>query len=357
MPERVGVDLLNRCTLARQGLLTRRHGVTATLSVVAGIQAQEPRDPYVALHARVEGFRPQHLEDLILRRKAGRVALMRSTIHLVTAGDALAFRPLVQPAVQRAYAGNHRKHLAGADESQVAAAAVRLLRKSPMVFSDLGRELGKRWPKAKAASLAQAVRARVSLVQVPPRGLWTASGRPLVSTTKEWFREAKAKRLLLDGLVRRYLAAFGPASVADAQTWSGLTGLQRTFHGMDLVRFEGPEGAKLYDVPGGETPDTDTHAPPRFLPVYDNALLGYKDRRRMFSKEMPAFRPNQIVRFVLIEGRVSATWTVKVEKRSVNVTVAPFSDLAHAVKAEVAEEGESLVECLWPELEHKVAWQ
>lgn len=355
-PPTLSHDQLNRATLARQRLLDhRRSSVATVLEAAAGLQAQEPKDPYPALFARVQGFRPPRLESMLQGRDAGRIALMRSTIHLVTARDALALRPLVQSAITRSYAGNHRKRLASANEEDVATAGADLLELEALSFSDLGRRLQRRWPRADAAALAQAVRAFVPLVQVPPRGLWSATGKPLVAPASAWFQGTKAPLLDGAGLVRRYLAAFGPASVADAQTWSGLSGLRTAFDalGGELVPFTSPSGETLFDLRKATRPDADTPAPPRFLPVYDNAILGYKDRRRILPARMPRLdlRVNESVRFVLVDGVLGATWNPEVAKRKATIHVAPFVPLDRETRSHLREEGEALLASLWRERE------
>lgn len=351
---------LDRATLARQGLLERRKVPLARmLEQVVGLQAQEPRDPYVALYARVAGFRPETLERALARRQVVRMALMRSTIHLVTARDALALRPLVQPVIARSTLGSHGRRLAGVPHAAVAEEGRRFLAEGARSFSDVGRHLHTRWPGAPALDLAQLFRALVPLVQVPPRGFWSDSGAPLVLPLDGWLGARRPPGLDLPGLVRRYLAGFGPATLADAQAWSGLTRLREASAGLALRSWPGA----LLDLPRAPRPAGDAEAPVRLLPVYDNAILGYRDRRRILPAAMPdlGLRQNEAVRWVLLDGVVGAAWWPRAPPagsvaRRVAVEVRPFARLPAALRRAVEDEAHGLMACLWPDRAASVRW-
>jgi hypothetical protein len=203
---------------------------------LVGLQAQVPSDPYVGLWSRIEGFRPEELSDLIAQRAAVRAGLLRSTIHLFSAGDALA----IQPLTQAVFAGVFRSQFArsmGSDASldDVVAAGRALLMEAPRTRAALAAELGPRWPGTEPAILAHAVVHHLPLLQIPPRGLWGAGGQPTWALTPEWVSREQADADP-DALVLRYLAAFGPASTADVRTWSRLTGLREVVGERDDVR-------------------------------------------------------------------------------------------------------------------------
>ena len=180
---------LNRSLLARQMLLERVDlPAIEVVERLVGMQAQVPTDPYTALWSRIEGFRPEELSQLIGERRAVRaVGLMRTTIHLVSARDALTIRPLMQPVLDRAWRYSpFSKQLGGADVDDVVAAGLELLAERPYVATELGKRLQERWPDADANSMGYAIRFLVPVLQPPPRGLWGKGGLSHVETIERW---------------------------------------------------------------------------------------------------------------------------------------------------------------------------
>ena len=345
---------LNRALLARQMLLARAAcPALEAIGRLAGMQAQAPGSSYVGLWSRVEGFRPEELSGLIRDRAAVRLALMRSTIHLVGADDCRALRPALQPALDRGLSAYYRRALEGLDLDRVAAAARERLDERPSTLHDLGASLAERWPGRDPAALAQVARARLALVQVPPRGLWGAGGAAVHATAERWLGTPLGPPAPAETLVLRYLAAFGPAGARDVQTWCGLTRLGPVLEGPRprLVTLSGEGGAELLDLPEAPRPEQDAPAPVRFLPEYDNVLLSHAerdrvidrdDRRRIFSGN--AGRPT-----ALVDGFVAATWRIDRRRGSATLVIEPFRALAAAARRDLADEGARLLAFAAPE--------
>ena len=341
----LGPRAINRATLARQFLLERTtRSVTDVVEHLVGLQAQTPHTWYLGLWSRIAGFRPEAAADRLTDRSLVRIALMRSTIHLVTARDAQALRPAVQPVLDRDLFRNqlHGRAVEGLDVAAVVDAARPLLAERPRTPKELGALLQSRWPDRLAGTLAYAVRNRLPLVQVPPRGLWGRSG-PIAHTSAEaWLGDADAA-VPLTTLVRRYLAAFGPATVQDVQTWSGLTHLREV---VDPLRprlrvFRDEQGRELFDLPDAPRPDPDTPAPPRLLYDFDNLLLSHADRTRVSTEQFRrAFvrRNGPVPAAVLVDGITAGDWTLDRHQGTATVTIRqhrPLSDdEAVAVEAE-----------------------
>ncbi|WP_394839292.1 winged helix DNA-binding domain-containing protein [Pendulispora rubella] len=361
----LGPRALNRALLERQMLL-QRHELTATkaLERLAGMQAQSPYAPYFGLWTRLTGFRPTALSALIEKRRAVRIALMRSTVHLVTARDCLAFRPIVGTVAMRALTvgTTYGRDIAGVDERELVATARALLEQQPRTLAELGELLRGRWPTYDAHALAYAVRLLVPLIQVPPRGVWGKGGQALCTTAESWlgrsFDRFDTEPARPDAMILRYLAAFGPASVRDAQIWSGLGKLQDAFERLRprLRTFDSAEGRELFDLPDAPRPDPDTPAPPRFLPEYDNLLLSHAVRTHLIADEhrRHVYVANGMRPAVLVDGIVSATWKLTQTRRRASLAIASFVRLAKKDQAALEREGKALLDFAAPDAEHDV---
>lgn len=342
---------LNRATLDRQFLLRRSTmSVTCVLEALVGMQAQTPHTAYTGLWSRLDGFEPGQLSDRIADRSVVRMALMRSTIHMVTARDAWAIRPIVQPVLDRMQKGQFGRRLQGVDTEAVVAMGRAFVESEPRTFRALGDHLLTRWPDRDRFALEQVVRAGVQLVQVPPRGLWGRSG-PIAHTTLEaWLGDPPAGAMTLDTHVRRYLAAFGPASVMDAQAWCGLTRLGEVFERLrpQLAVFADERGRELFDLPDSPRPDPATPAPPRFLYDFDNLLLSHADRTRVIDLSVAQARllephTRESLSTFLVDGFVAGIWTIVRERRKATLVITPVTPLAATDLSALTEEGARLL--------------
>jgi len=335
---------LNRALLERQMLLQRQSlPVPETIEHLVGMQAQIPNSPYVGLWSRLEGFRPEQLSRLIEDREAVRGTMMRCTIHLFTAQDYLSLRPVLQPVVERGFKSSpFARQIAGIDRRALLSAGRAILEERPRPGAEVAKLLGERWPGVDADSLRYAVHYLEPLVQIPPRGVWGATSRPIMATAEAWLGRPLAGDREPDEMIRRYLAAFGPATVGDIQAWSGLTGLRQAVERMRpwLRSFRDERGRELLDVPDGPLPDPETPAPPRFLPEYDNSLLAHVDRTRIVADEHRIVSLNGSV---LVDGFVRGTWKLVRKAGEATLVVEVFDPLSGEEAAPVTEEGGRLL--------------
>ena len=348
---------LNRALLDRQ-LLLRRHRMPATQAIehLVGLQAQSPNPPYVGLWTRLEGFHPDELGQLMLDRSAVRATLMRGTIHLVSARDCLRLRPVLQQFLERqvwANATYGRAHLDGVDLDALLAAGRALVEEEPRTVAALREILGPRWPDRDPAALAVAVRILLPVVYVPPRGVWGRSGPVAFTTADAWLGEPVPAEGSVEDLVLRYLAAFGPAAPADAQTWSGLTRLGEVFASLAprLRVFRDDNGRELYDLPEAPRPDPDTPAPVRLLAEFDNITLSHAERTRVIADEhrrVIASRNGMVPGMVLVDGFVRGMWRLAKARREVRLQVEPFGRLSRRDRAAVEEEATALLGMVAP---------
>ncbi|MFV2177649.1 winged helix DNA-binding domain-containing protein [Actinomadura sp. LOL_016] len=351
---------LNRAALARQRLLERADApVLDTVAHLCGLQAQEPQEPFIGLWSRLRDFDPAALSDLLTGRHVVRTHLMRRTVHLVTAPDALAWRARHNAMLRQRVLGTYRREFDGVDLDDLAAAGRAVMADGrARTMTELVQALADRPPAPARRALGEMlIAALVPTAQAPPRGLWRTKAGVRNVLLSSWLGQEidplppDESDPVGQALVRRYLAAFGPAASADLRAWCGLAGLPAAVDALrdELVTFRDKRGRELLDLPDAPRPDPDTPAPVRFLPAFDNAILGYHDRGRIIDD---AHRGLSVAgeRVVLIDGRVGATWTFDAD----TVVVAPLDGLSRTDRTAVTEEGARLASFLSDDDSHRV---
>jgi hypothetical protein len=355
------VRQLGRATLARQ-LLLERAPLSAAEAVgrLAGMQAQEPKHPYIGLWTRLERFEAAQLRDALQARDVVRATLMRSTLHLMTAADYGALRMALQPpmSVAMRVLGARSE---GLDPDEVIPAARALLHDGPLAFDRIRALLVERFPDVNDRALGYAVRTLLPLVMVTSEdGRWGFDRVAEFALAEQWLGSEPAPADPA-ALVRSYLAAFGPASAADAQTWSGAGGLKQVLQGLrdELAVFRDERGRELFDLPDAPRPDADTPAPPRLLPEFDNLVLAHEDRSRVIADEHRPLVTTKNLRVratFLVDGVVAGTWTIEAKRRLATLRLAPFGKLTKAAARALTAEAEALVRFAEPEsADHAVA--
>jgi hypothetical protein len=348
---------LNRALLERQ-LLLRRRRVPALEAVerLVALQSQVPRDPYVGLWSRIQNFRAETLSSALEERRAVRMTLLRGTLHLVTVRDAIGLRVLVQPGIEGVIYGSSplRKAVDSVDMGELFAALRAWLEERPRRRAELVKEIAARWPDADADALGYAMYA-LPTVQVTPRGLWRRSGGSAFTTMQAWLGASPDPATDVERLVLRYLAAFGPASPADAQYWSGVPGMREIFERLRprLRTVRDEDGRELFDVPRTPLPDPDVPAPVRFLPEYDNVLIGHRDRTRIVPEGVPRYTEVGWGS-VLVDGTVAARWRLVETKTGARLRIEPFRRLAREERADARAEGVRLAAFLAPQTDVRV---
>jgi hypothetical protein len=341
---------LNRATLARQ-LLLEREAVPPADAVerLGGLQAQEPRPAFAALWTRLKGFEREQLHGALTSREVVRGTMMRATLHMTSAADYAALRASLQPMLTAAMEGIFKQR-GVVDTAQVLPVARRLLRTRPRTFNDLRAELSERFPQFEHRAIGYAVRMQLPLLMVPTDDdRWAFPPDSCFALAEKWIDRKLAKEDL-PALVRRHLAAFGPASAADVQTWSGLKGLGGVMEGMadELVAFKAGRRT-LYDLPDAPRPDEDTPAPPRLLAEFDSLLLAHQDRTRVITDERRkalATKNLRVQATFLVDGFVAGSWAVERKRGSATLTLSAFERIPKAVKDELAAEAEGLLRFL-----------
>lgn len=358
MPD-LSLRAMNRTLLTRQHLIEPAPLTPAALiEHLVAVQGQEPNWPYAGLWNRLRHFDRGDLAAALASTDVVRSTTLRRTVHLTTAADFRWLRPtlhdFVAGAVRLAY---YRDELDGIDHDALAAAGRAVLGDRLLTRRELGTALAERFPGRHVRRLADAVEATVPLLHGPECGEW---GRWRNRYVTVGLAEARIGPLAPapqpETLVRRYLAAFGPATVADAQAWSGATRLAPVFDALrpELAVLRDEDGRELFDLPGAVLADPDTPVPVRFLPAFDNAVLGYRDRRRIVSetdRRRTAAEASAGVPVYLVDGFVHGRWSLD----GGTLRVEPWYLLGSSDAAAVREEAERMVNFLVSEGEGAIS--
>ena len=344
MPKTISRLELNRTLLDRQLLLapTKVKAVKALERLVA-LQAQVASPPYYGLWARVDGFTPADLMKLRDQGIAVRAALLRSTLHWVTVADYAWIRPIIQPALERAWQGFFGARKSGIEVTSLCDAAREILSGGPISLSALSDGLLQHFPAWNKQAMEYGVRTHLPLVQVSPAGSWkggTAARYELVAVDAE----TDAARL-----VRSYLAAFGPATPNDIAAWAGFTAIGKTLEAMrdELTTYSDEMGRLLYDLPKAQIVDGNAAAPLRFVAEYDNLILAHADRSRIVPevhRKQVFLSAGRVRATVLVDGFVAGAWKLEKDKRLTRLVVEMFGKQPKAVRDAIQAEGERLLQ-------------
>jgi hypothetical protein len=349
---------LNRATLARQMLLERAAtGPAEAIQRLVALQAQLPKPPFVGLWTRLSGFRRDAIAKAVRDRTIVRATFLRGTLHLVTARDYVALRGVLQPALTAGLRAILKERADRFDLARLLSKARRFFGDAPQTFDAFRDFLVAADPEGDARAGAYATRMHLPLVQVPDDSAWAYPAVANFTLADAWIGRGipdAAEACDARPLVRRYLAAFGPASVTDAQTWSGHKGLEPAFEALrpELTSLRDEGRREIFDLPESPRPPEEVEAPPRFLPEFDNLLLSHANRRRVLADahRKRVFLPGlRVAATFLVDGFVAGTWTVKRTAGRAVLAIEPFGPLARPVKAALEEEGDRLLRFVEPD--------
>jgi hypothetical protein len=346
---------LNRATLARQILLAREAlPIPAAVERLAGMQAQLSSAPFVGLWTRLTDFQRAELVKLIESRQIVKATWVRATLHLLTAADYVHFRTTLQPLLEDASAEIAKRRGGEFDRDHVLKEARAFIGEAPRSFAEISAMLEALLPDVDVGSMRYTVRTHVPMVQVPTSSAWCYPGNPQFALADAWLGQPMDAKADFRALFFRYLAAFGPASATDMQTWSGLAKLKDAVEALkpELVVYRDEQNREVYDLPDMPIPDGDTPAPERFLPEFDNLLLSHSKRTRVLADEyrskvyLPGLR---VAATILVDGFVRGRWTVEKKKGVAALTIEPFAALTAQNRAALNGEAERLIRFMEPD--------
>lgn len=330
---------LNRALLARQLLLGRSTlPIPRVVERIGGIQNQYAPNGYIRLWSCIEGFTRHDLTRALERRTVVQATVMRATIHIVSKRDFWPLAVAIRRS-QRDWWLRVRRPRPTEPELETAAKELRaLMAAGPRRHDELAEIAGRGWGM---------VGPWLELVRVPPAGTWEQRRAHLFQTAERWVGpERVAFDDALDHLVRRYLAAFGPAPRTDIAQWAGVNvrELAPALERVALRRFRDEHGKELLDVNRAPLPDPNTPAPVRFLPTWDATLLVHARRTGILPERYRPLifstkTPHSFATF-LVDGAVAGTW--RFDKGRVHLS--PFERLDRAVVREARDESERLAE-------------
>ena len=341
---------MNRATLARQMLLRREElSPVAALERVVALQAQLARPPFIGLWSRIEGFRREDLVRAVGKRLVVRGTMMRATLHLLSRRDYLALRPVLQPALSKGAISVLGSRADGLAFDEIVAAARECFEERPRTFAALRDHMKKLFPKLDERAIGYVVRLGLPLIQTPGAAAqWAYPGVADFAVAESWLGARLKEGDRPHALALRYFAAFGPASVQDLQAWAGIAAASVVEELRPRLRtFRDERGKELFDVKEAPLPAEDEEAPVRFLPEFDNVLLGYSERARIISDEHRRliFTKNLLVPATfLVDGFVAGKWVVERKRNAARLLVRSFGTLAKRTREALAEEGERLLQ-------------
>lgn len=337
---------LNRIYLDRQLLIQRANiSLTEATERIIGWQSQIPNPPYMGLWTRLASFRRDDLTTAMQNRQIVRCAMFRSTLHLITQTDHYSFHRVIEPALVKGLRSFHGRNIEGLDIPPLVNAIKPFLAESSRSMGEIGKFLQTIEPDRQPEAMNYAIRTYLPLVQIPPSGTWGAGSKATYVTAESWIGRGESADI--GALFLRYLAGYGPASIMDFQTWTGMTKLAPEIESIKskLRLFVDENGVELYDLPDMPLPDIDAPLPVKFIPEYDNLLIGHADRTRILPEEHRKkvfLSAGRVLSTILVDGFVAGVWKIETTKRHATLQITPFITLTDTQREALISEGERL---------------
>ena len=335
---------LNRALLERQLLLERKPlAPVKAVERLAGLQSQSTTSPYLSLWTRLEGFERDQLVRALEARRLVKAIVQRGTLHIVTPADFWAFTTARRELGGIRWPPSYEARLPTGRLKKLAAAVAAELEGAELTFKQVRALLEPyEQPGLSSTFVWRRIQGHAYIVHVPPSGIWGYGGQG-VYTAAEGVVDGRppAPEEAFDRLVRRYLAAYGPATKQDIGQWAGiprLAPISASLERQALRTFRDEQGRTLYDITRAPLPDAQTPAPARLIPRFDNLVLSHADRSRILADVPPSriVTNNGIVHAtMLVDGFVAGTWQLE----NGRVVLEPFVPLARdarrALEAEI----------------------
>ena len=306
---------------------------------MSGIQNQYAPNAYLRLWSCLTDFSRDDLTRAYEEASVVQGTLMRGTIHAVSRDDYRTFLGAVRTS-QREWSARATKAPPGLDRD----AGVRRIRAAladgPMKRPALVALLSDVHP-----AIRYSIDTELGILRVPPSSTWDRRRADLCALADDVIGpgDAVPEPVALPDVIKRYLRAFGPASVAQIGSFLGVNvSAIKAALPPRLRRFRAEDDAELLDVPRAPLPDPEAPAPVRFLPTWDAILLVHARRTQVlpeafrplvFHTKMPPSYPT-----FLVDGQVAGTW----RHEDGEIRLAPFRDLTAGERAALEEEAHGL---------------
>lgn len=359
----------------RQGLHRRapRGSLVRVLSAMAGAQAQIESAAGAALAARVTGLDAAAVAAAVWQtRRVAKAAAMRRTLHLLPSDDLAMFVRGTAGRADKEIRWMRNRGVAAPDLRQALEATLAVLDR-PLTRLELAERVGEalarplRWRAGGGWGSSRKIPCvPVGPIDTPASYLLDLAGaegvvchgprrgnQPTFVRADAWLEgwQDLPRDRAEDRLLRRYLRAFGPATLRDFVAWTGMRASdaqavwERSRPELLAVGVDGWTGWIVAEDREALLEAELTRPSVRLLPYFDGYVLGHADRRAIVPPEHmhDVYRKQGwVAPVLLVDGRVRGTWSQEGKGRRLLLKVAPFGRLPKKVTRAIEREAEAL---------------